>query len=181
MDCSPPGSSVHGILQARILEWVAISFSRGSSQPSDWTQVSRIAGRCFNLRTTREHATVTDKYFYMVNDNLLIPWCWHYHWLPLLKVLPLTFLTVLYFFYFIFQWFCLLWLSSEELIGIPLVSVLVSQFSRDCNPPRSSVHGISQARILEWVAISFSRGSSQPRGQGQVSCIIRIGRRILHH
>ena len=47
MDCSPPGSSVHGILQARILEWVAISFSRGSSQPRDRTQVSRIAGRCF--------------------------------------------------------------------------------------------------------------------------------------
>ena len=37
MDCSPPGSSVHGILQARILEWVAISFSRGSSQPRDKT------------------------------------------------------------------------------------------------------------------------------------------------
>ena len=36
MDCSLPGSSVHGILQARILEWVAISFSRGSSQPKDW-------------------------------------------------------------------------------------------------------------------------------------------------
>ena len=34
VDCSPPGSSVHGILQARVLEWVAISFSRGSSQPS---------------------------------------------------------------------------------------------------------------------------------------------------
>ena len=47
MDCSPPGSSVHGILQARILEWVAISFSRGSSQPRDRTQVSCIAGRFF--------------------------------------------------------------------------------------------------------------------------------------
>ena len=35
LDCSPPGSSVHGILQARILEWVAISYSRGSSQPRD--------------------------------------------------------------------------------------------------------------------------------------------------
>ena len=54
MDCSPPGSSVHGILQARILEWVAISFSRGSSWPRDRTQVSRIAGRCFNLWATRE-------------------------------------------------------------------------------------------------------------------------------
>ena len=49
MDCSPPGSSVHGILQARILEWVAISFSRGSSQPRDRTWVSCIAGRRFIL------------------------------------------------------------------------------------------------------------------------------------
>ena len=54
MDCSPPGSSVHGILQARILEWVAIFFSRGSSPPRDRTQVSRIAGRHFNLWATRE-------------------------------------------------------------------------------------------------------------------------------
>ena len=46
-DCSPPGSSVHGILQARILEWVAISFSRGSSGPRDRTPVSHIAGRFF--------------------------------------------------------------------------------------------------------------------------------------
>ena len=47
MDFSPPGSSVHGILQARILEWVAISFSRGSSRPRDQTLVSCIAGRFF--------------------------------------------------------------------------------------------------------------------------------------
>ena len=47
MDCSPPGSSVHGILQARILEWVAIPFSRESSQPRDRTQVSHIAGGFF--------------------------------------------------------------------------------------------------------------------------------------
>ena len=49
MDHSPPGSSVHGVLQARILEWVAYPFSRGSSQPRDQTWVSRIAGGCFNL------------------------------------------------------------------------------------------------------------------------------------
>ena len=49
MDCSRPGSSVHGILQARILEWVAISFSRGSSRLRDRTQVSCIAGRLFTL------------------------------------------------------------------------------------------------------------------------------------
>ena len=52
--CSLPSSFVHGILQARILEWIAISFSRGSSQPRDRTQVSHIAGRRFNLCTTRE-------------------------------------------------------------------------------------------------------------------------------
>ena len=52
--CSPPESTVHGILQARILEWVAISFSRGSSWPRDWTPVSCIAGRFFTIWATRE-------------------------------------------------------------------------------------------------------------------------------
>ena len=47
MDCSPPGSSVHDISEARILEWVAISFSRGSSWTMDQTQLSCIAGRFF--------------------------------------------------------------------------------------------------------------------------------------
>ena len=47
MDCSPPGSSVHGILQARTLEWVAIPFSRRSSWPRDQTWISCISGRLF--------------------------------------------------------------------------------------------------------------------------------------
>ena len=47
MDSNLPGSSIHGIFQARILEWVAIFFSRGFSQPRNRTQVSRIAGRFF--------------------------------------------------------------------------------------------------------------------------------------
>ena len=54
MDCSPPDSSVHGILQARILECFAIPFSRRSSRPRDWTQASLIAGRFFTIWTTRE-------------------------------------------------------------------------------------------------------------------------------
>ena len=54
MDSSLPGSSIHGIFQARILEWVTISFSRRSSWPRDWTQVSRIVGRCFMVWATRE-------------------------------------------------------------------------------------------------------------------------------
>ena len=49
MDCSLPGFSVHGIFQARVLEWVAISFSRGSSRPRDRTQVSRTVGRRLTL------------------------------------------------------------------------------------------------------------------------------------
>ena len=51
----------------------------------------------------------------------------------------------------------------------------------DCSLPGSSVHGIFQARILEWVAISFSRGFSQPRDQTFISCVSRIGRQILYH
>ena len=47
MDCSPPGSSIHGIFQARVLEWVVISLSRGSSLPRDRTRVSRIVSRHF--------------------------------------------------------------------------------------------------------------------------------------
>ena len=93
--CSPSGSSVHGILQARILEWVAVPLSRGSFWPRDWTLVSCIAGRFFTSWASREAP----------------------------------------------------------------------------KPPGFSVHGIFQARILEWVDIPFSRGSSQSRDGTPVSCI----------
>ena len=53
-ECSLPGSSIHGIFQAKVLEWVAIAFSRGSSQPRDQTRVSHIAGSCFTFWATRE-------------------------------------------------------------------------------------------------------------------------------
>ena len=59
MDCSPPDSSVYRIFQARILEWVAISFSRGSSQPRDRTQVSCTTGRFFINWATRMNYSVT--------------------------------------------------------------------------------------------------------------------------
>ena len=54
MDCSLPGSSIHGIFRARVLEWVASSFSRRSSWPRDWTWVSRIVGKCFTVWATRQ-------------------------------------------------------------------------------------------------------------------------------
>ena len=54
MDCHPPGSSVHGTFQARIVEWVANAFSRGSSWPRDWTWVSCIVGGFFTIWATGE-------------------------------------------------------------------------------------------------------------------------------
>ena len=54
MNYSPPGSSVHGILQGRKLEWVVMPFSRGSSWSRDWTRVSCIAGRCFIVWATKQ-------------------------------------------------------------------------------------------------------------------------------
>ena len=92
------------------LEWVAISFSRGSSRLRDWTWVSCTAGRRFTLRATREA-------------------------------------------YILFS------LKKGEVTQLcPTLSNPM-----DCSLPGSSVHGIFQARVLEWVAISFSRGSSWPR------------------
>ena len=67
MDCSPPGSSVHGILQATILEWVIIPFSKGSSPPRNWTQVSCIVGRFFTTRATKEaHECRMHVYYWII-------------------------------------------------------------------------------------------------------------------
>ena len=63
---------------------------------------------------------------------------------------------------------CVLVTQSSLTLGNPM----------DCSPPGSSVHGISQARILEWVAISYSRGSSRCRDRTRVYC---VGKRILYH
>ena len=67
MDYSPPGSSVHGILQERILEWVAISLARGSSRPRNRTQVSCIAGRCFTLWAAREASYFPSSTIHVLN------------------------------------------------------------------------------------------------------------------
>ena len=107
--CDTMDYRVHGILQARILEWVAFPFSRGSSQPRAQTQVSCTAGRFF----------------------------------------------------------------TTESPGKPEVKV-AQPCPTLCDPMDYTVHGILQARILEWVAFPFSRGSSPPRDRTQVS---RIGGR----
>ena len=67
--CSPLGSSVCGILQARILEWVAIPFSRGSPQPRDQTQFSWTAGRFFTICTSREPPP-TPAYLLQIHKNI---------------------------------------------------------------------------------------------------------------
>ena len=69
MDCLP-GSSIHGIFQARILEWVAISFSRVSSRPRDWTEVSCIVGRCFTVWATREELIHPNKCVFLYKKDL---------------------------------------------------------------------------------------------------------------
>ena len=91
MFCSPPSSSVHGVLQARILEWVAISFSRGSSWPRNQTWISCIAGRFFIIWATREalslsptathtrfqilfHYRLLQGFVYSSLENLIMKW-----------------------------------------------------------------------------------------------------------
>ena len=89
MNCILQVSSVHGILQASILEWVAIPFSRGSSWPRDWTQVSCIAGGFFTIWATREAlmSRFNPKGCWHIPLNarvatLLDSWKWFYFILP---------------------------------------------------------------------------------------------------
>ena len=87
VNCSLPGSSVHGILQARIVECVAITFSRGSSQPRDRTQVSCILGRVFTIWDTLVHVIWPPFPLRDFKVRQLHDYCWvtyslifHFHW-----------------------------------------------------------------------------------------------------
>ena len=80
-DCSPSGSSVHGILQARILEWIAIPFSRGSSWPMEWTQVSCTVGRLFNIwATSKAHGGVRVKENHREMKTVFFPYTVSQEW-----------------------------------------------------------------------------------------------------
>ena len=83
MDCSPPGSSVHGLLQARILEWLAISSSRGTSLPRDWAHVSCI-GRRDSLPLSHQGSP-----WVCVCAYIYIYACAHTHMLKLIKMYTL--------------------------------------------------------------------------------------------
>ena len=138
IDGSPPGSPISGILQARTLEWVAISFTNAWKWKVKVKSLSRVR-------------------------LLATPWTAAYQAPP-----PMGFSR------------------QEYWSGVPLPSLKkwseVAQSCLtlcdpvDCSLTGSSIQRILQARILEWVAISFSRGSSWPRDQTQVSCI--AGRRF---
>ena len=78
MDCNPPGSSVHGVLQARILEWVAMPSSRRSSRPRGWSQISCTASRCFTFWATREA-----QWSACSTDDLHLNGTWFPHPVPL--------------------------------------------------------------------------------------------------
>ena len=75
-DCSPPGFSAHGILQARILEWIAIPFSRGTSQPRDWALVSCLTGKFFTIWATKkaEHRRIDAFELWCWRRLLRVPW-----------------------------------------------------------------------------------------------------------
>ena len=75
MDCSPPGSTVHGILQARILEWVAKPSTRASFQPRNWTVISCVGGYIFCTHThTHTHIYIhTHTYTYLGEGNVKPP------------------------------------------------------------------------------------------------------------
>ena len=68
--------------------------------------------------------------------------------------------------------------STHSVCRLLLPSCLTRRNPIDCSPPGSSVYGILQARILDWIAVSFSRGSSWPRDRTHISC---TGRRIPYH
>ena len=177
MDYSPPGSSVHGIFQARILEWVAISSSRGSYPPRDWTGISCVscmAGGFFTRWTIWEAQVLI----------FLRSQPWRLFNQPLTSKLDKSHN------YSPCRWHMLrqekdmigwTWGKTQNLKSLQDVIYLLSRVGLSCdpvNPTRLSVHEISQARILEWVAISFSRGSSPTQRWTGISC---IGRHILYH
>ena len=150
MNCNSPGSSVHGIFQARILEWVAISYSRGSSWPRNWTHISCTGRQILYHWDTWEasHASMEiNKYISSYHLKKKKKDFYHWSWCSQEASKWRPYISRSYFYC------CSVTQSCPTLCNDPM----------NCSPPGSSVHGILQARILEWVAISFSRGSSQTR------------------
>ena len=148
MDCSLAGSSVHGILQARILEWVVIPFSRGSTGHMDWTCISCIARTFLTLWSTRE---ALQSSLLLSCFSCVLPCVTHRQQptkLPHPGDSPGKNPGVGC--HFLLQ--CMKVKSESEVAQSgPTLSDPM-----DCSLPGSSIHGIFQARVLEWIAIAFS-------------------------
>ena len=137
MDYSLPGSSVLGILQARILEWAAIPSSRGSSWLRDRTWVSYTAGRFITIWATREAQIDSTLFDYRRGSPYFVACSLKKYILPTYQKL-------------------LLWKDAWVRSEVTQSSLTLCD-PMDCSLPGSSVHGIFQARVLEWVAIPFSK------------------------
>ena len=199
--CGPMDYTVYGILQVIILEWVAFPFSRGSSQPRDWTQVSHIAGDSLPAEkqgkpnnTGVGSLSLLQRIFptQKSNQDLL-----HCRQIYILWNIIQPYKGMGFWYMLQHEWnlkYSAKWNkpdTKDKYCMIPLMwgtcAKLLQLFLTLCNPMDCCLsgslcpYGTLQARILEWVAISFSRGSSQPRNQTRISYISCIGRRVLHH
>ena len=145
MDCSPPSSSVRGILQARILEWVAMPSSKGSFWPRNRTQVSYAVDGFFAICITREAYTYIHTHTHTHTPPHLYPFIckWTFRWLPCLAILNSAAINI--------------GVHGGGGGGLIAQSCLTLCNPMNCSPPGSSAHGIFQTRILKWVAIWFSR------------------------
>ena len=135
-DCSPPGSSVLGILQARKLEWVAIPCSKGSSQPRDWTRVFCIAGRFFTIWAIREALSM-----YEEMPRVCAQWNHAFDWLIDWLILFIFGYhgSFFFFFYYLFIWL-------HQVLG-SLVWTHGIQFSDQASNPRHW-----QCRLRHWTS-----------------------------
>ena len=153
MDCSPPDSSFHRILQARILEWVAISFSRGSSWPRDRTQSPALQADTLTSEPPgKPYESGSEKWKWKWKRSVVSDSVWPHRRQPTRLPSP--------------------WDSPGKNTGVDCHVLLqcmkvkseseVAQLCltlsnpMDCSLPGSSIHGIFQARVLECVAIAFS-------------------------
>ena len=154
MDCSPPGFSVHEILWARILEWVAISFSRGSSRPRDQIWVSYIS--CLGRQVLYHTSMATqdkDKVWKKCKETDLASCLDPTSCLPLFSYLPLSFPNSIPNSFSLFQGFeshLVVTISSAQFepasVSLLPQSCLTLCDLMDCTPPGSSVHEVSPGK-----------------------------------
>ena len=159
-NCSRPDSSVHGILQAKILEWFAISFSKGFSQPGNWTQVLCIAGRCFSDWAMQEAQEINLLSLLLGNSESQPARCCCF-------LNTAMFISTWVFGKLKFSLASFLVAEGDIDVCVCVCSVTFATAKSlqscptlcdpiDGSPPGSPVPGILQARTLERVAISSS-------------------------